>query len=328
MIKNFILGFTFIFFSNILIAQYPPAADMQGSTAIHADSSCFISWATNCIVERGYINIADTSAETNDSNKATYGNSEDGIGKANNNVVSLGDKGTAILTFENPIINGNGWDFAVFENALNDEFLELAYVEISSNGTDYFRFPAVSLTQTETQTNGFGSTDPELIDNLAGKYKAMYGTPFNIDDIEDNALLDKNNITHVKIIDVGGSIDSLFASYDNLGNVINDPFPTPFSSAGFDLDAIGVINNSETNIVRYSNNKFNFYPNPSNDIIYFPDLENLNYNFYIYNLNSVLIYKSIMSDNAINISHLASGVYLLKMTYENKICFYLRIVKI
>ena len=53
--------------------------------------------------------------------------------------------------------------------------------------------------------------------------------------------LDINNITHVKIIDVIGSINQSYASYDSQGNIINDPFPTPYETGGFDLDAIGVI---------------------------------------------------------------------------------------
>jgi hypothetical protein len=41
---------------------------------------------------------------------------------------------------------------------------------------------------------------------------------------------------------VVGSLDDRYATYDVLGNKINDPFPTPFASGGFDLDAVGVIN--------------------------------------------------------------------------------------
>ena len=36
-------------------------------------------------------------------------------------------------------------------------------------------------------------------------------------------------------------MNNLYASYDSQGNIINDPFPTPFETGGFDLDAIGVI---------------------------------------------------------------------------------------
>ena len=53
--------------------------------------------------------------------------------------------------------------------------------------------------------------------------------------------LDIQRITHVKVIDVVGSIDPDYASHDSHGNKVNDPWPTPFHTGGFDLDAIGVI---------------------------------------------------------------------------------------
>jgi len=46
----------------------------------------------------------------------------------------------------------------------------------------------------------------------------------------------------VKVIDVIGTIDPQYASRDSFGNIVNDPYPTPFGSCGFDLDAVGVIN--------------------------------------------------------------------------------------
>ena len=36
----------------------------------------------------------------------------------------VGDGGSAILTFDTPIANGPGFDFAVFENGFSDTFLE------------------------------------------------------------------------------------------------------------------------------------------------------------------------------------------------------------
>ena len=54
----------------------------------------------------------------------------------------LGDDGSLVLTFPAPIADGAGPDFAVFENAFSTEFLELAFVEVSSDGTNFTRFPA------------------------------------------------------------------------------------------------------------------------------------------------------------------------------------------
>ena len=69
---------------------------------------------------------------------------------------------------------------------------------------------------------------------------ALYGTPFDLDDIEDNNLLDKQNVTYIRIVDVIGNINPEYASYDSEGNIINDPWPTPFESSGFDLSLIHI----------------------------------------------------------------------------------------
>jgi hypothetical protein len=167
--------------------------------------------------------------------------------------VSLGDAGVATLTFENPIADGPGYDFAVFENGFapnpsepNIMFLELAFVEVSSDGVHYEPFDAVSLTQSEAQVPAFGfssTIDTTDIHNFAGKYRMGYGTPFDLEEIRDvNDLVDVAAITHIRLIDVVGTLQSEYACSDSLGNVINDPWPTDFSTGGFDLDAVGVIN--------------------------------------------------------------------------------------
>jgi hypothetical protein len=70
----------------------------------------------------------------------------------------------------------------------------------------------------------------------------MEGTPFDLDELSGvSALLNIDAVTHVRIIDVVGSLNDLYASRDSLGNKINDPWSTPFASSGFDLDAVGVI---------------------------------------------------------------------------------------
>jgi hypothetical protein len=69
----------------------------------------------------------------------------------------------------------------------------------------------------------------------------FYGTPFDLEELKDSLMINIDSITQVRIVDVVGSIDPAFARYDSKGNRINDPFPTPFPSGGFDLDAVGVI---------------------------------------------------------------------------------------
>ena len=240
-------------------AQYSPAAGKIGTTALHKDSSIFINWASNCSIKRGWKNISQK-----DSGLTTIGDSLSAIGMAGQNgVVSLGDSGIAILKFNNPIIDGKGWDFAVFENSFDDRYLELAFVEVSSNGWRYFRFPCHSLSDTLLQTQAFGYTEPENINNLAGKYRGGYGTPFDIGSLPDYKDLDKNNIQYIKIIDVVGSLNSKYASYDTANRKINDPWPTPFNSSGFDLDAVGVIyEKSSSGLITLDNQLTIVGPNP------------------------------------------------------------------
>ncbi len=243
--------------------QFPPAAGIEGSTAIHADSSVFIDWAKQCYVERGYVDIAIP-----DSSFASYGSAQDAIGKADNQVVSLGDSGQAVLIFNPPVCDKNGYDFAVFENGFTDNFLELAFVEISSDSIHWFRFPSISQTSTDQQIETFGTLQAENINNLAGKYRAMYGTPFDISEISDDINLNKTKIRFIKVIDVVGSIDSAYTSYDSQGHIINDPYPTPFYTCGFDLDAVGVIHSCPDNVESDFMNNIKIYPNPVSNLLY------------------------------------------------------------
>ena len=252
-IKSLFLLFVLIAgFKSWAQGPYAPPPGQPGSTAIHKDSAIIQSWGTGIEIYQGWVNIADTSVYYDGSNKATFGYPALALGHANGdsyNAVSMGDGGMATITFDRPIVNGQGADFAVFENGFSDTFLELAFIEVSSDGSRFVRFPAVSLTQTITQVGGFGTLDATNIHNLAGKYRQGYGTPFDLEDIKDSTEIDLNNIRFVRVIDVTGSIDDDYATYDSQGNKVNDPWPTPYQSCGFDLDAIGVINTGEEYII-------------------------------------------------------------------------------
>jgi len=204
--------------TDVLHAQFAPAAGKPGSTAIKADSSCFVGWAVDCAVQRGLRQIN----------------------------LPVGDGGAAVLTFDPPIRDGAGYDFAVFENAFNDSFLELAHVEVSTDSVRWARLPSVSESPIFQQTGSFGATLPTRIHNLAGKYRLPYGTPFDLNDIAHLSYINPENVRYVRIVDVVGSIDSTWGSRDSKGNLINDPFPTNFASSGFDLDAVGVIHQGPT----------------------------------------------------------------------------------
>jgi hypothetical protein len=230
-------------------AQFAPAQDQPGTTAMHADSSAFVAWATGCVAEPGPMNITNPSAGV--AGAGWPASNAIGSPQGTMGVTCLGDGGQATLTFASPICNREGPDFAVFENGFANAgnpdlwFLELGFVEVSSDGENFFRFPAISMVQTETQVDGFGCINPAQIHNLASKYGAMYGTPFELDEVPDDPLLDKNSITHVRIVDVVGCIQNGYCTYDSQGNIVNDPWPTPFASCGMDLDAVGVIHDLE-----------------------------------------------------------------------------------
>ncbi len=287
--------------------SFASPAGQVGTTAIHKDSSIFVAWATNCVTYRGPQDIATTSSplvSLGDDYNATGQSGEFGV-------VSLGDGGEAILTFDTPIINGTGWDFAVFENGFNDTFLELAFVEVSSDGVNYYRFPATSETQDTLQTDGFGNTDATKVNNLAGKYKAQYGTPFDLDEMTGVAGLDVNNVTHVKIIDVVGTIDETYATFDQFGQKINDPYPTDFASGGFDLDAVGVIH-QEPLSVYHSIYSIDVYPNPAEDIINL--VSNGQNNYSILSLSGKIMTQGTFTDQTkLSLSDFAAGIYLLKI---------------
>lgn len=230
-----------------------PAAGQVGSTAIHRSSNAIVTWAD------GYTNMqygTDVAEEWMTPEKA-LGPAEG----ASFEVVSLGRHGQITLTFPQGIGDGPGLDFTVFENSFNDSFLELAWVEVSSDGTNFVRFPNYSYTPDKVPGIN-GKVNPLLIFGLAGKYRQGYGTPFDLNELRTayNAqlagntdfsqafaallangfpLVDLNNITHVRLVDIVGDGSAL----DARGEVIYDPFETVIS-AGFDLDAIGVLNES------------------------------------------------------------------------------------
>jgi hypothetical protein len=249
-------------------AQYAPQAGVAGSTAIPASSSQIVGWANHCQLTRGYLDIAQPSLGF-----VTSGDSSLAVGAVDNFIVSLGDSGVAVLSFENYIVNGPGPDFAVFENGFanpanpEEAFLELAFVEVSSDGVNYFRFPSASLTQADTQIAAAGIyMNAGKLNNLAGKYISGYGTPFDLQELAGTTGLDLNHIINVRLIDVVGSVGA-HANYDNSGHKINDPYPTPFPTGGFDLDAVGVINQTVNSVSTIGNNHVKIFPNPVTDIL-------------------------------------------------------------
>jgi hypothetical protein len=201
----------------------------------------------------------------------------------NYDIVSLGDltqdeinqgvpEGWITLVFGDPcepndpshIRDQNGYDFVVFENGFryadNAYFCELGYVDVSSDGVGFARFPSVSLTP--GLVGAYGTVDITDICNLAGKHPnnsvECTGTPFDLNELKNepnvqNGLVDLNDIAYVRIVDIPGSGD-----FNDTARKLTDPCTWPnwgyydanhpvydawwtWGSGGFDLEAIGVL---------------------------------------------------------------------------------------
>jgi hypothetical protein len=261
-------------------------------TRLHADpldpnailNPIFQGWATG---------VADYAASDdiwsgpwNDPNKAlgpATGDNFDivSLGELNADEIAAGRfPGHITLTFGDPndpngagrIRNAKGYEFAVYENGMISQITtaggsvegkllaELGYVEVSSNGVDFARFPSVSLTT--ARVGAYGTVAPGDIHNLAGKHPnaggICTGTPFDLDDLLDHpsvvaGLVDLDNITHVRIVDIPGTgdfFDEATAYIDpNTGpewsyyvnsHPVFDLWPT-YGSGGFDLEAVGIL---------------------------------------------------------------------------------------
>jgi len=218
---------------SVYAGPFSPAAGEAGSTAISKDDIAITSWATGF---EDYLIGANVDAG--------FLTPERAIGEAqgtSSHIVSLGEGGRITMTFLDPIVNGIGDDFAVFENSFSNTFLELARVEVSSDGSNFFGFSVTSLTP--DPIGAFGVIDPTNIDGFAGNFRQGWGTGFDLDLLSNISGLDVFNVSYVRLLDVVGD----GSQFDDAGipNRIYDPTPT-VGSAGFDLDAVGVLNSAST----------------------------------------------------------------------------------
>ena len=233
--KRIIVCLAALFAAVSAYAQFDGAVGTEGCQAISREDSRIKSWACGIEVQRGYEQNSTT-------NFASYGKPYMAQGLPDGSTttaIALGEGGNALITFEAPIIDGEGADFCVFENGFNSTYLEIAFVEVSSDGEHFYRFPATSYTTSS-------SLLPELMNNLAGKYEVGWGTPFDLAEINDDEFFDRNNVRFVRLVDGIGGVDT-----DSHGNIIYDALSGGWAS-GFDLTGVGIINQGE----RYRNANF------------------------------------------------------------------------
>jgi len=214
------------------VSSFAPAAGLAGSTAISKDDARLKAWATRVLAVNYGENVT-----------AAWQTPDNAIGPATDSVtdvVSLGEGGTITLGFDVTLTDLDGYDFAVFENGFADDYLELAFVEVSSDGSHFIRFDTSSLV--DASVSAYGTTDPTSLEGFAGKYRVGFGTPFDLAWLKARpevraGVVDLSRINAVRIVDIVGD----GRVRDSLGHVVYDPYPTS-GSAGFDLAAVGLLN--------------------------------------------------------------------------------------
>ena len=291
------------------------------SAQVSATDPSISGWATNCVVHRGPMDVAQPSLGA-----ASFGNDSNAIGAPSGSldVVSLGDGGMALLTFSAPIKNVAGPDFAVFENGFSQSeggpaYLEFAFVEVSSDGLHFVRFPATYSGQVTQQVSNADYVNASDYKNLAGKHTWGIGTAFDLEELKDSFNLNVNAVTHVRLVDVVGSIQAAYGSYDRYGQLINDPYPTPFPSGGFDLAGVAVLNqNTTTTATITKENEMIIYPIPTSRQIFVARKNGGSFYYQIVNLWGQTVQSGKIEDRQnIDVTRLSAGVYTLVVEKEN-----------
>ena len=170
-------------------------------------------------------------------------------------VHSLGIAGDLTLGFALPIVDGPGADLIVGENPFRltpggwDAFAELMFVEVSSDGVHFARFPSRYF-GLPVAPGPFGTVQVGTYGNLAGQTPVLATSPgidaqdvvdaggdaFDLADLAADplvvlGLVDLQAIAQVRLVDVVGG-----QSTDSLGVPIFDP-----GSGSADVDAVTVI---------------------------------------------------------------------------------------
>jgi hypothetical protein len=192
-------------------------------------------------------------------------------------VYCLGNGGSITLGFDDAntrrgIFNAPGFDFVVSENSFYENedphraFGELMWVEVSSDGVHFARFP--SWTMNQPPVGPFGTIDPYLAACFAGVKPVLANVDENAIDPFDPAaaggdafdlgwltplsitrsgVVDLDGIRFVRLVDVIGDGSSTGA----FGQPIHDP--TGAGIGGADVDSIAVIHGWSTSSVGAGN---------------------------------------------------------------------------
>ena len=116
-------------------------------------------------------------------------------------------------------------------------------------------------------------------------------------------------------MDVVGCVAPRYATRDSRGHIINDPYPTPFHSSGFDLDGVCVLNGWRPNGVEENtmvNHTLTVYPNPCHSTL------TLNTEAHdvvmLFNMQGALLQRVVATDNTttLNMQDLPAGMYIVR----------------
>ncbi len=186
-----------------------------------------------------------------------------GYGGGSTHVLSLGAGGSVTLGFDVTITDGPGDDFLVFENPFYvgrsfRSFAELFFVEVSSNGKDFARFPSV-YGGPPSSPGAFGTLQAGCCSGLGGMTPVAAdparrpwidpadpceagGDSFDLADLRNHPLVkagrvDLGKVRYLRLVDIVSGKEK-----DSRGRTIYDP-GGPLGSA--DIDAVAVIHHTK-----------------------------------------------------------------------------------
>ena len=203
----------------------------------------------NAPVYTGAVEVIDFSPGTG----YGYGEPANVLGVHDGSLCTLGDGGSITLGFAEAVItDGQGADFSVFENAFwhnyppgfhSGYFCEMAFVEVSTDGVNFAKFPTRALNN--DPVSSYGTVNPLKYFGMAGNTLGQVGVHFDLSDLANdplvlNGAVDLDSIVYVRISDIIGDGSIL----DSFLNPIYDPYPLYGDTCGFDLDAVEVVNHA------------------------------------------------------------------------------------
>ncbi len=224
-------------------------------------------------------------------------------------ILSIGIGGEIIIGFKDFfIVDGDGIDFLIFENAfvnpINEGiFAEPAIVSVSLDGINYIEFPFDS-----TTLNGLAGITPTNGKVDISNYPACGGDGFDLSTI---------GIEKVKFIKIKDKSDLIYTLSED-----NKFYNPKVLISGFDLDAVAGLNlesiTSVQDISSESIHTINY--NQNSETIEIINLDNRNLTIQLINLEGKLIDTKLILDNQqINISNLSSGTYIIRIIDDHKV---------